>query len=303
MATKKLSKEKLIEALHTFSVVKEIVNGKNSTHFQFVYAIYVAKHLKILPTSVRRAIRRAGLEALLLEIKQQKIQEYKASQIGQTCRKCRTHKPFAEFNKYERIKSGYRLTCKECRHLRYKTNEVHIKARSIRNYYENHEENKRKRSEYSAKPENMQKAKIRHNIKMKNDKVYALKYRVRCNIRKTLCKRKYLNGNYQSKRTSKILGVSYKEFAEYIESQFTHNMTWENMSDWHLDHIVPIKYANTLEEVYKLNNYQNFRPLWANENLERNANCGFIPDTKNYSIEALVMQVLEHENFTLKKSA
>ena len=187
-----IPKEKLIEALHKCSVVKEIVNGQNSTHYQFVYAIYVAEYLKILPTSVRRAIRRAGLESLLLEIKEQKIQEHKASVTGQTCRQCQTHKPFEEFNKYERIKSGYRLTCKACRHENYLANAEHVKARSKRNYYKNYEYNRLKNFEYRSKPENIKRMKERHLERMKTDEVYALRIRIRSNIRGTLRKRNWV---------------------------------------------------------------------------------------------------------------
>ena len=80
-------------------------------------------------------------------------------------------------------------------------------------------------------------------------------------------------------------------------------MSWANMSDWHLDHIVPVSFAETLEDVYKLNNYQNFRPMWANENFERNCHIGFTPDVANNTLEALIFQVLEYEECTLKKSA
>ena len=48
-------------------------------------------------------------------------------------------------------------------------------------------------------------------------------------------------------------------------------MTWENRSDWHIDHIIPIASAITEEDVIRLNHYTNLRPLWAKDNLAKGA--------------------------------
>ena len=47
-------------------------------------------------------------------------------------------------------------------------------------------------------------------------------------------------------------------------------MTWENHGSWHLDHKIPISWADTEEKVYKLNHFSNFQPLWAFENQSKN---------------------------------
>jgi len=39
--------------------------------------------------------------------------------------------------------------------------------------------------------------------------------------------------------SSELLGISYQGLKECLEEQFTEGMTWENRSDWHVDHIVP----------------------------------------------------------------
>lgn len=66
-----------------------------------------------------------------------------------------------------------------------------------------------------------------------------------------------------------ILGCSYNEFKVYIESKFTEGMNWENRKEWHLDHIIPISWAKTEEEIIKLNHFTNFQPLWAIENMKK----------------------------------
>jgi len=46
-------------------------------------------------------------------------------------------------------------------------------------------------------------------------------------------------------------------------------MSWENYGDWHIDHIIPISSAKNNDEVYKLNHYTNFQPLWALDNMKK----------------------------------
>ena len=46
-------------------------------------------------------------------------------------------------------------------------------------------------------------------------------------------------------------------------------MSWENYGEWHLDHKTPISWAKTEEEIYELNHYTNFQPLWEFDNLSK----------------------------------
>lgn len=51
-------------------------------------------------------------------------------------------------------------------------------------------------------------------------------------------------------------------------------MSWDNHGEWHIDHIIPIKYmpdgvAPTIEEVYRRLHYTNTQPLWAEDNLSK----------------------------------
>ena len=76
-------------------------------------------------------------------------------------------------------------------------------------------------------------------------------------------------GYKKNSKTSNILGCSFEEFKSYIESKFNDNMTWENYGEWHLDHKTPVSWASTEEEVYELNKYENFQPLWEFDNLSK----------------------------------
>jgi hypothetical protein len=78
------------------------------------------------------------------------------------------------------------------------------------------------------------------------------------------------NGGFAKKsRSNEILGTSYNEFKLFIENKFLEGMTWDNHGDWHLDHITPISWAKTEDEIYKLNHYSNFQPLWKEDNLSK----------------------------------
>ena len=46
-------------------------------------------------------------------------------------------------------------------------------------------------------------------------------------------------------------------------------MNWDNRSEWHIDHIVPLSSANTEEELIRLCHYTNLQPLWAEDNLKK----------------------------------
>jgi|TARA_R110001592_G_C12763197_1_gene713134 hypothetical protein len=65
------------------------------------------------------------------------------------------------------------------------------------------------------------------------------------------------------------LGCDLDTFKSHIESLFTEGMDWSNhgMNGWHVDHIVPISSAESVEDVWRLNHYTNLQPLWAIDNL------------------------------------
>jgi len=103
--------------------------------------------------------------------------------------------------------------------------------------------------------------------KMLNDPLFKLSHSVRNRIKDSI---KNL-GYSKNSKTYDILGCSFEYFKIYIESKFDQFMFWDNHGTyWHLDHIIPISWAKNEEEVYKLNNYTNYQPLSAFENLVKN---------------------------------
>ena len=71
-------------------------------------------------------------------------------------------------------------------------------------------------------------------------------------------------------RSIEYLGCTIGEFMDHIESQFKEGMTWENHGEWHINHIIPIKYENpNLEDVITRLHWTNTQPLWADENMAK----------------------------------
>lgn len=99
----------------------------------------------------------------------------------------------------------------------------------------------------------------------KSDPLFAIKDRVRVKINQSLRSIK----KRKSQGTQKYLGCTWSELAIHIERQFAINMNWQNRDQWHIDHILPVASAKTIEELIPLLHFTNLRPLWAKDNLEK----------------------------------
>jgi len=205
--------------------------------------------------------------------------------VFKTCTNCKEEKDINKFSKKKTSKDGYRTMCKNCSNNKKKiyTKNNHEKVlTAYKKYYINN-----KKTIYNNKKNNFDRDKIKINERRRNfrknnkelvnsrerayenrDELTKLKVHLRKSIGNTF-KRKNLT---KSNKTTEILGLSIEQFKQYIESQFKQGMSWENRGDWHIDHIIPISFAENEEEVIMLNHYTNLRPLWKVENLSKNDN-------------------------------
>jgi hypothetical protein len=103
--------------------------------------------------------------------------------------------------------------------------------------------------------------------KINTDPLFAMRNRVRVLILNKIRSRGYTKRS----RTQEILGCDWGFFKSHIERQFLKGMTWENRSEWHIDHITPMATAVDEEEVIALNHFTNLRPMWAKDNLAKGA--------------------------------
>ena len=196
------------------------------------------------------------------------------------CNCCKIEKNIDNFSNNKRFVDNKNPTCKECdkmRSLKYYYNNIDkikevVKVRRNTEDYkvyrqnyleENREEINRVKKLYKLnnREKVLQEKKDYYQRRMK-DPIFVLTRRLR-------------NGIYRSLRTNKtkcsldILGCTQEEFKIHIESQFTEGMSWDRLSEIHIDHILPISSAQTIEELYKLNHYTNLQPLWAKDNLSK----------------------------------
>jgi hypothetical protein len=175
-----------------------------------------------------------------------------SNKTSKLCKVCKIDKPFIEFNKSNDIKDGYKTTCIECNTNAILERKQKRREQTIANIPIRKEKQKKYMTSYTRE-------------KCAKDPLFKLT----SDIRKTIgsCLRK--NGYTKRSKTYEILGCSFKDFYNHIEQQFTDDMSWDNKGryGWHIDHIVPLSFGTTLEEIHLLNHYTNLRPLWAKDNI------------------------------------
>ena len=74
-------------------------------------------------------------------------------------------------------------------------------------------------------------------------------------------------------RTIGFLGCTSSELRAHLERQFLPGMSWENRSEWHIDHIIPLASFDLTDPVQRnrASHYTNLQPLWAADNLRKGA--------------------------------
>jgi hypothetical protein len=76
---------------------------------------------------------------------------------------------------------------------------------------------------------------------------------------------------YKNQRTMEYIGCTVSFLYSYLESLFLPGMTWENKSEWHIDHIRPCASFDLTdpEQQKQCFHYTNLQPLWAEDNLRK----------------------------------
>lgn len=191
------------------------------------------------------------------------------------CSKCKEEKKIIEFSKNKTRKDNHQGECKSCASQRkkqwskktkwYEENKEIISQKQKQYRQNNREKIKEHQKQYQL--DNKDKRNEYLKQKRKEDQLFKLR-RNTGNLILASIKRQ---GYTKRSKTFEILGCSYEEFKSYIENQFTDGMSWENhtTNGWHLDHIIPISYAKTEDDIIRLNHYTNFQPLWAEDNLKK----------------------------------
>lgn len=129
--------------------------------------------------------------------------------------------------------------------------------------------NKKQRNNY---PINKAKINLAIKIKKQSNNLFRMKTKIVSVISNAFRYKKF----NKKMRTQEILGCTYEQFVVHIEKQFTKDINWNNRSKWHLDHIVPLSTAKTIEDIEKLNHHTNIRPLLASENIRKSNKSLFL---------------------------
>lgn len=165
--------------------------------------------------------------------------------------------------KYEKNKERYLQQMKE----KYAANSEEIKKQRMAYYYKNREsvlaaqkESSRKNKE-RERPQKAAYCRRRREV----DVNFLLIGRMRCRINDALRIGKFP----KTGKTEELLGCDMETLRIHIESKFKAGMTWGNRELWHIDHIMPLSSASTIEEINMLFHYRNLQPLWAEENLKK----------------------------------
>ena len=139
-----------------------------------------------------------------------------------------------------------------------------------RNYDKEHREEKNARQN-KWKADNKEKVKEyqqKDYNKRRNDPMLKIKDQIRNRIGESFRKKGFI----KDKKLELILCCSLDEFVEHLLQTYKKNygVEWDGIEKVHIDHIIPLKNAQTKEEVYELCNYQNLQLLKSIDNLRKN---------------------------------
>jgi hypothetical protein len=187
------------------------------------------------------------------------------------CSKCNVVKDVSDFGNQKDAKDKLKSHCRSCRMNNNRDNKEKIFQYNQKYYDDNKESivsNNAKYTKSRMKTDSLFRERLA-DYKKKYMKGYMNEYKktriktdslfkLTINTRRAVTR--YLRDG-KNKRTKEIIGIDYKEFQDYLEVEYT--------DDMHLDHIIPLSWANNDEEVYTLNHYSNFQIITAEENLAK----------------------------------
>lgn len=168
------------------------------------------------------------------------------------CSKCKIIKTSSSFDKNYNSSTGLSSYCRDCKNKRsrdlYKSNIEYYRAKD-REYYRKNRDSIRLVKD------------SRRSKRVKEDPVFRLKRNISSNIAESIKKKGYSKRT----RTHKILGCSYEDMHEWLVK----NSKTDYKQNYHLDHVIPISFAQTEEEVILLSHYTNFQWLDEKENIHK----------------------------------
>jgi hypothetical protein len=116
-------------------------------------------------------------------------------------------------------------------------------------------------------------------MKRRTDERFAIAERLRARVKNAARK----SGACKAAGTEDLTGCSSQALASWLERQFVDGMSWENRSEWHIDHIIPCCAFDLRDEAQQrvAFHYTNLRPLWSSQNMRKSSNVP-VPQRKFY---------------------
>ena len=101
------------------------------------------------------------------------------------------------------------------------------------------------------------------------------KFRIGFYFRQRIYKALKNQNTFKKAETIELLGCTFEELKNYLQSKFITGMNWKNYSykGWHIDHIKPLSaFDLTKEDEQRIAfHYTNLQPLWAKENFVKHS--------------------------------
>ena len=155
------------------------------------------------------------------------------------------------------------MTKNEREKLRYEANkEKFLLAAKERRAVSGEEMNARTRAWYQANKESIRQKRAQYAREYRKDPLVKLAHNMRVRLKTALKQKK-------SKSTMVLVGCSLPDLKKHLEKQFQPGMTWLNYGLWHVDHIIPLSSAKSVEEMQNLCKVENLQPLWACDNKKK----------------------------------
>lgn len=187
---------------------------------------------------------------------------------NKNCRICKLEKDQSLFKKSKQYKSGFSTICKQChnaKNRKYSNSESGIACKKEYLNTKNGKEARKKASKnYYLKVVKQKKQK---------DALFKLTHNLRSSLARIFKHKKFNKNN----SLYNILGCTIENLKSHLENSFYSNYKRHinELDIVEIDHIIPIKTAISVEDLYKLNHYTNLQYLLRADNRKKSCKIGY----------------------------